>query len=569
MILNAPAGVTAATGLSGNKYYVVNGQADITDNEDVASLIGAGWAFPNTTSIPSPADYYFNAGDKRPEQVNMIGFGDSRTYLNFTNLVWPWMYAFQNGVINVAQSLTNHRYRWVPDFQSGVSGDTAQGLDTRKATAIPAIMAKRPANEEWDLCYWVDINDAIAGISASAFLGYFRSTMKYLLGIGIKNIFVLSGLPYATGYGGETAAQHAARIALIKAYNAGMSDFCSKTPGLHFVDSYADYGQGTDDSVVGGNTDIHPGSIGATVVALNLAEAWIAARGKFTTAPGIPISPNPYLTDVETFTADNQAIASYYSTVFTNAKLTRDAVDGALIVECDASNSATSRTFNIFNNTGDFIENGVANANTVMPGDIVQGCLDIEYLDVIGLPQPAWIKIQSAGGRFAYGNSQAYTNGILLGVGRQVFLTPELYIGTGQASVEMRPYFNLSVAAGTKVRVKVNECSCRRVYTSPNAEYSAAATIPLHRKNIKCLTNTAAGSFALTLPPLALTNDGDVWVIQDMEGNASVKTVTLTGNASENIKAIGASAANTLVLNTNNFSRKFRADRGVNAWVEF
>jgi len=108
--------------------------------------------------------------------------------------------------------------------------------------------------------------------------------------------------------------------------------------------------------------------------------------------------------------------------------------------------------------------------------------------------------------------------------------------------------------------------SCRRLYTTPNAEYSAAATIPAHRHKIKCLTNTAAAGFTLTLPALYNVPDGTVKRFQDYEGNASVKNVTIAGNAAELIKD-GASSGNTVVLNTNYFNKAYRADRGSGAWL--
>lgn len=130
----------------------------------------------------------------------------------------------------------------------------------------------------------------------------------------------------------------------------------------------------------------------------------------------------------------------------------------------------------------------------------------------------------------------------------------------------MAPYLYCSASDGTKLKAKIFEASCRRVYTSPNTHYSAAVVIPQHRKNIKCLTTTAGAAFTLTLPSLIDVEDGHKIVFQDTEGTAATNNVTLDGSGSETIKN-GASTATTLVLSTNYFSITLRADVGADCWV--
>lgn len=504
----------------------------------------------------------YNFPDNQSQnKVNLVAIGDSRTYLNHAGFAWPNPYRFDNGIVNQALSMMNERYRWETAYDSGVSGDTAQGVDTRK-TAIATIMSKRPANEEWDLVYWVDINDAIGGVSITSFVNSFKSAMKYFLGLGIGNVYVLSGIPYPNGYGGESDSLHKTRIALIKGYNAGMKAYCATTPRLHFIDSYSDYGNGADVPIPeDGNTSIHPGSIGATRIAKNLVISMTAARGKFTEPPGIPVSPNPRLINCENFTGASQVTDNFYCSSFSGAILTRDPVDGALTIDLDARDGV-GKVFNIFNNGGSFTD-------TIMPGDVMQGCLDLEYLEVYGLPGGISLKIQGVlVGNQAWANSPTggYTKGVLTGIGRQVYMTDPFLIPNARVGERMQPYLNCGINAGNRLKVKVREASCRRVYTSPNAEYSAAITLPLHRRNIKCLTATAAAGFTITLPPLYNVEDGAVWRFQDTEGSASTKNITIAGNSTEVIKD-GATSANTAVLNTDYFNKAYRADRGANAWV--
>lgn len=512
---------------------------------------------------------------------NMLVIGDSRTYQNSSNNYWPNGYRFNSGYLIQALSFVRDLYNYRQDYNLGINGDTAQGIDVRKATDIPKVLSRRPAHEEWDAVYWVDINDAIGGISSAAFLGYFASTMKYMMTKGFRNIYVMSGIPYPQGYGGESAGTHAARITLIKAYNAGMKDFVSKYPEvLRFVDNYAAYGSAGDPDVSNplhnNGTDIHPGCIGATVLGRNLANAMIKARGMPALINGQILSPNPTLADVESIIQSGTQNNFYCSGKTSGVVLQRSVNDGALIVTLD-SLDGTPRSFNIFNNTTSWND-------TLMPGDVVQACLEIEYLEVSGQPVAVEVKIQEDGGSqqaYACGNPGAgYSKGAVVTGQRQVYLSDPFLVQTGKKGKYWQPYMNSATSANTKMKFKIYEVSCRRLYATPNAEYSAAATIPHHRRNIKCLTSTASAGFTLTLLPLYWFEDGTVLTFRDSEGAASTKNVTLAAaqvannganqsTSSGTFESIinGASSASTLVLSADRFNIKLMVDRGANAWV--
>lgn len=612
--------VSNETPIKGRLKSLVAGQGiSITDASGLVTLNAS-------SSLNNGGNISLNKATK----VNLIGFGDSRIFLDHavgvsTNPPYTTIYRFSNGILSKAQSLTNELYNWRFWFNAGVSGDTAQGLDNRKATVIPRIMAQRPANEEWDLVYWVDINDAIAGISSASFLGYFYSTMRYLLEQGIRNVFVLSGLPYPYPYSGETQNQHDSRIALIKAYNAGMKAFCDITDGLTFVDTYNDYGGATGNGDVpnpsDGTTSIHPGTIGADRIGKNLATAMISKRGKNNLRAGKSLNQNPKLIGVENVGLSETANNWYCSHRSTGVVTDRSPNDGSMLVTIDATDSV-GKTFNVFSNSSSF-------ADALMPGDIVQGFIEVEHIAVTGLPAPVNGKIQSSSGSptlVEYINAiPAYSKGVLTGMGRQLLTSDPFTIPAGRAGVIMQPYLYSQAIADTLLQYKVWDVSCRRIYTSPNAEYSASALVPFHRQNVRYLSSTASGNVTLQLSPLAYVDDGFEHVFEDVEGNASVKTLTVRGGTIDYYAAAwtintayslgtvvanggnwyictqagtsagaggpsgtgtsivdntvrwdyrpvdlimdGATAAETKVLNTNWFRKIFRANKGLGAWV--
>lgn len=589
----------------------------------IASISGSG----GDTSSPvnnAGAISAFN-----PPKVNLGGFGDSRIFLDHAVGVatlppYRTIYRFTNGILSKAQSLTKELYRWRYLHNAGVSGDTAAGLDSRKSTVIPRMMAQRPAYEEWDFVYWVDINDAIAGITSAAFLTSFYSTMRYMLEQGIRNIYVLSGLPYPYPYSGETQGQHDARIILIKAYNAGMKAFCEKTDGLHFIDTYNDYGGATGAGDVpnpsDGTTDIHPGSIGTDRIAKNLAAAMITVRGKNSLRPGKSLNRNPQLIGIEGIINSGATNNWFASTRSAGVTTTRNDTDGSMLVTLDATDGV-AKSFNIFSNS-------TTVADDLMPGDVVQGFIDCEHIEVTGLPSPinGYIRASSSPNETAYINAiPGYSKGVLEGMGRQLFVSDPWTVPAGRAGVVMQPYLNSSALAGTYLQYKVWECATRRIFVSPNAEYSANALVPFHRTNIRVLSNTAAGSFTLQLSPLAYVDDGYEHVFEDVEGNAATKTCTIRGGTidyyasnwaaatSYALNAVvandggwyictqagtsagsggptgtgtsivdntvrwdyrpcdlimdGAAAAETKVLSTNWFRKIFRANKGLGAWI--
>lgn len=504
-------------------------------------------------------------GQQSENRVNLLAIGDSRTAQNHFGS-WPFVYRFNNGPIDVALGFVRDMYRWQKEFNLGINGDTSQGIDTRKAVDIPAVLARRPATDEWDAVYWCGGNDFLAAVSQAGFSGYFKSTMKYMMRLGFRNIFVMSEIPYPSGYGGESAGTHATRIALAKQYNDVMRDFCAQNETLHYVDNYGLYGSAADPDVSdptynGG--DIHPGSIGSLILGRSLANTMIKARGLPALTPGKAISANPSLIDLETIGQSGSVNNFYCSTKSAGVLLARTVGEDALIVTLD-STDGTQRSFNIFNNT-------TTVSDALMPGDIVQACIEYEILDASGQPYPPVAYVQEEGGsNFAWANSNpaGYTKGVILGLGRQVHMSDPFLVPTGKANKVMQPFMNSTATANTLLKFKVYELSCRRVYTSPNAEYSAAITLPIHRTNIKCLTNTASAGFTITLPALTAVDDGKIYNFMDTEGNASVKNITLAGTGTNNIKVGGAAAANTLVLNVDFFNRSFRADRGANCWVD-
>lgn len=618
--------------------YINDATVEITMDAGTytATIKGSGDQVPTSlaSQLGLPATNTFplsnggNVSNNKPNKVNLGGFGDSRIFLDHAVGVstlppYTTIYRFANGVLSKAQSLTNELYNWKFWHNAGVSGDTAQGLDSRKSTVIPRMMAQRPANEEWDFVYWVDINDAIAGITAATFLGYFYTTMRYMLEQGIRNIFVLSGLPYPYPYSGETADQHAARISLIRQYNAGMKAFCDITDGLTFVDTYNDYGGATGNGDVpnpnDGATDIHPGSIGTDRIAKNLATAMIAKRGKNSVRPGKSLNQNPKLTGVENI-LNSGATNNWFASARTAGVVAdRSPNDGSMLVTLDARDGV-AKSFNVFSNS-------TTVADSLMPGDIVQGFIECEHIEVIGLPSPVNGKIQAnAGGYVEYINAiPGYSKGVLTGMGRQLFASDPFTIPAGAAGVVMQPYLNSQAIANTLLKYKVWDVSCCRIYTSPNAEYSASALVPFHRQNVRVLSNTAAGSFTLQLSPLAYVDDGFEHVFEDVEGNAGTKTLTVRGGTIDYYAAAwaastayalnavvanggnwyictqagtsagaggpsgtgtsivdntvrwnyrpcdlimdGATAAETKVLNTNWFRKIFRANKGLGAWV--
>lgn len=595
--------------------------------DQVPTSLASQLGLPATNN--SPVNNGGRVGYNAPPKVNLGGFGDSRIFLDHavgvsTNPPYTTIYRFSNGVLSKAQSLTYELYNWKFLHNAGVSGDTAQGLDNRKSTVIPRMMAQRPANEEWDFVYWVDINDAIAGISAATFLGYFYSTMRYMLEQGIRNIFVLSGLPYPYPYSGETANQHAARISLIRQYNAGMKAFCAITDGLIFVDTYNDYGGANGNGDVpnpsDGTTDIHPGSIGTDRISKNLAAAMIAKRGKNNLRAGKSLNQNPKLIGVETVANGDTANNWYCSNRTSGVSTDRTPNDGSMLVTLDARDGV-AKTFNVFSNS-------TSVADALMPGDIVQGFIEVEHVAVAGLPAPVngYIRASSSPNETVYINAiPAYSKGVLTGMGRQLFVSDPWTVPAGRAGVVMQPFLNSSALASSLLQYKVWDVSTRRIYTSPNAEYSANALVPFHRQNVRVLSNTAAGSFTLQLSPLDYVDDGFEHVFEDVEGNASVKTLTVRGgtidyyaaawtaNTAYSVGAIvanggnwyictqagtsagsggptttgtsivdntvrwnyrpcdlimdGASAAETKVYNTNYFKKIFRANKGIGVWV--
>ena len=612
---------------AGTYTAVTNGEGD-----QVPTLLSAfvGSASSSSANTSSPLNNGGSISQNGAPKVNLIGFGDSRTFLDHavgvsTNPPYTTIYRFSNGVLSKAQSLTYELYNWKFLHNAGVSGDTAQGLDQRKTTVIPRIMAQRPANEEWDATYWVDINDAIAGISSASFLGYFYTTMRYMLEQGIRNIFVLSGLPYPYPYSGETQNQHDSRIALIKAYNAGMKAFCDITDGLTFVDTYNDYGGANGNGDVpnpsDGTTDIHPGSIGTDRIGKNLAAAMIAKRGKNNLRAGKSLNQNPKLIGVEN-AVNSGATNNWYCSNRTSGVLaSRSPNDGSMLVTLDATDGV-QKTFNVFSNS-------TSVADTLMPGDIVQGFIEVEHIGVTGLPAPVNGKIQSSSGSptlVEYINAiPGYSKGVLTGMGRQLFASDPFTIPAGRAGVVMQPYLNSQAIANTLLQYKVWDCSCRRIYVSPNAEYSAAALVPYHRTNIRYLSSTAAGAVTLQLSPLEYVDDGYEHVFEDVQGDASTNALTIRGGTIDyyaaawaaatvysvgNVRANagnwyictqagtsagsggptttgtsivdntvrwdyrpcdlildGATAAETKLLNTNWFRKIFRANKGIGAWV--
>jgi hypothetical protein len=505
-----------------------------------------------------------SGGINGENKVNLLAIGDSRTTQNHGG-AWPFAYRFNMGAVCVAMSFVRDMYRWQNEFNLGINGDVSQGIDVRKNTDIPAVLAMRPSYEEWDAVYWCAVNDMFAGVSQAGYSTYFKSTMKYMMNLGFRNIFVLSEVPYPNGYGGESSGTHATRIALAKQYNEVMKDFCDQNENLHYVDNYGLYGSSSDPDVsnptYNDGSDIHPGSIGATIVGRSLANSMIRARGIPALISGKTISANPSLIDVENIIQSGTQ-NNFYCSAKTAGVVTERAVgDNALVVTIDATDG-TGRNFNIFNNT-------TTVADVLMPGDLVQACLDIEILAATGQPAPPYAYIQENGGtNFSHANNNpaGYGKGVVLGLGRQVFMSDPFLMAAGKAGKVMNPYLVSGAVANTMIKFAIYELSCRRVYTSPNAEYSAAASIPLHRKNIKCMTSTASAAFTLTLPKLYDTEDGHVVKIQDYEGAAATNNVTVAGNGSELIKD-GASSGNTVVLSTNYFNKEYRADRGAGAWL--
>jgi len=479
-----------------------------------------------SASLATSSSLSSNIINKANTKKNLIVYGDSRSFLNHAASSYPNTYRFNNGVINIALSFIKNGYRFDKEFNAGVSGDTAQGLDNRKATTIPQIMAKRPANEEWDLVYWVDINDAIAGISSASFLGYFRSTMLYLLGLGIKNIFVQSGNPYPIGYGGESANTHTTRINLIKAYNAGMAAECAKTPGLYFCDTYDAYNNfaGTDtNNPVYGNNDIHPGSAEATICGKIVADKMVLANGPFADLNGILLSSNPSLIGTENTTSGNTTNNFYIIAKSAGQINSRNTTNGAYTITLD-SLDGTARDFSTFNSA-----NILGEPN--MPGDKLVGYLDVAYLSVQGLPAPFEIYIQeNGGGDFTRASSPTgYTKGIIPGYGRQLFVTDEFTVPAGKAGKSYLIYLYCRGTINTYVQGEVYKLGCFRTYTSPNAEYSATALITRTRKNINCLTSTAAGAMTLSFPALTYVDDGDEISFNDTQGNAATNNVIIKG----------------------------------------
>ena len=496
---------------------------------------------------------------------NLCAIGDSRTNQNHYD-PYPGNYRFSQGFIDQAMSYTREMYRWRQENNLGINGDTALGIYNRRADVLSP-MDRRPAHEEWDLVYWAGGNDMIGGITSASFLSNFRLAMKYFMQ-RFSKIYVIGETPYPMGYGGESSGTHAARIVLAKEYNAGMADYCSKNDNLIFVDTYGLYGSAGDPDVSNSDhnngTDIHPGAIGASVLGRALAGAMIKARGLPAFAPGKVLSPNPSLIDCELITSGTQQNNFYCSAKGAGVTLSRPAGVDALKVAID-STGGTPYSFNMYNDT-------VAFSDPLMPGDVVQGCLDVEYLSVTGKPLAPYMYIdQSNGGGFAHANNTnpdplGYSKGLLLGCGRQVYMTDPFLIPSGIGAGVMQPYLVSGALANTALEFLIYELSCRRVYVSPNAEYSAIATIPIHRKNIKALTGTAGAGFALTLRSLYNYDDGEIIRVEDADGEASAKNVTLTCSGSDVIKNNGTTSA-TKILSTDYGVISLRADRGSNAFV--
>ena len=569
-------------------------------------------SYNSLTNKPNPSAT--SAGDVLA-RVNLVAIGDSRTFLNHATSVVPSVYRFNNGVINQIMSLTGDRHVWQKSFNLGISGDTAQGIDQRK-TSVATVMATRPG-DEWDLIYWVDINDAIANISSTSFLGYFKSSMKYFMDIGVRHIFVISGLPYPSGYNGETTSQHTARLALIKAYNAGMLDFCSSQKNLHYVDAYTAVGGGTDTLTIP-NTDIHPGFGSAQQIAQAAAPVFIAARGKRTVPGGVSLVKNPTLYSA----SDTAAPDAYYEASRTNVTLNRNKANGALTVALDGT--STNAAYQIFCNAE-------AYNDTLMPGDIIQGFLDVQVTAASGPNAGIELKVQTLnadtsnyGTIYANANTGGYAK-YGIASDRQLYATDPFTIPSGKAGMTAVPYLNMYAQNVSGFTADLYEASVRRTFASPNAEYSASRTIPNHRRNIRCLTATATGALTFTLPQLGTVDDGELRTFTDTQGNAATNAVTIkggqqygsaaawaastayaggaavlangnyyytanggtsassgtgpsgTGSSTDNTVTWayvapdmildGGVPANTVVKSTNYFTATYRADKGAAAWV--
>jgi len=520
-------------------------------------------------SLPGSSYPLLNAGRDNSRMVNLMICGDSRTLQNNDTQTWPTTYRFNMGFAMQALSMVRERFRYRETWNLGVNGGTIAGFDTDvsvgKAVLVPPVLASRPAYEEWDAVLFFGINDALGAISSGAYATSLKSVVKYLQDKGVRNIYLMGEIPYPTGYLGESGGTHATRIALLKGYNTEMYNLCSKVPGLWFVENYDSYGSSGDPDVsdaLNNGSDIHPGSRGALILAKNLARVMISVRGMFSYPPGRALSPNPTLVDVETITSGG-TVNNFYGTQKTaGVALSRSVGDRALVVSID-STDGTPRNFEIFNSATSW-------ASDVMPGDIMQGCMEIEYLTATGAPVPVGLKIleQTPGTAVAYGNwdSGGYVNGVMIGLGRQLYMTDPHLMASGKAGKAMQVAMLSGALATTALSFKLYELSTRRVYTTPNAEYSAAATVPLHRKNIRCLTGTSAGAFALTLQPLYSYDDGEKIRFEDYEGAAGTKNVTIACSGSDTIKTSGISSA-TKVLSTNYGAVTLRVDRGANGFV--
>lgn len=457
---------------------------------------------------------------RNSNRINVFGFGDSRTYLNHAALAYPQTYNFNNGAINQALSFLNGRYRWQVEFNAGVSGDTAQGGDTRKVTAVAAAKALRPADEIWHAVYRFGINDAINGgsltpVAVNTFLTYAKSTLLYF-SKQFEHTFVLSDVPYFLGYfdGTQTedATLHATRIAALKGYNAGLKAYCDTLANVHFVDVYDIYSDGGGDTPTH-CSDIHAGSYGGTLEGYPLGQSMKAIAGAFTDPAGVMISDNPSIIGGETLTT-GFTVNNYYCIDNTGAVLSRD-TEGNLIIELDGT-SGGAKAFKIYNTAN--------NSIPVKGGDILCGVMDIEIMEVVGQPVPPQLFMITSGGAYfakANNNTGGYGKGCIP-KGRQVYLTQDFEVNQTTGNLQYQPHLYCDAAVGTKLKLKIKKLGCLLV--DRQAQPAAYGTRTLLGSLVKADFNSTADQ------AIAMENNGKKYQIDEIVvTNASVNLTTAAG----------------------------------------
>ena len=488
-------------------------------------------------------------------RVYLIGDGDSRMYNNTGSNAG---YRFNNGTIVQAQAATGERHTFDRRLNLGTNGATIQGM-LDNITRYDALLAQFPPDAEFDVVGEVGINDATAGTDAVTFGSKYAAYVDAVLARGVRNFFMLGEVPYPQ-LAGESPATHAASIALLKAYNAQMQAIAASRGNVIYVDCYNAFGGGTDVPTYPQYQDKHYGTAGALIRGGLLAAALIQRRGRRTGGLGASLAKNPELTGAPGSDPDG-----FYNYGSPGATLSRSGA--AFRVALAASGGVAA--YNAFASSETL--NG-----PLMPGDVVQGVLRKKTVSTGGTVGAVGMQLRllfkdasnnEVASAWANNDPSGYDNYAL--PGDVLTYATEPYTVPAGGPLSVARYLQQTTPDGSAITEDILYAGIERVFTSPNAQYSASAAIPVGRRHVAAFTFAAGAAITLTLPALAAGDDGEVITIFDAEFAAASNPVTVAAAAGDAVLPMGQSATTAgLVRNQSGFRVAFRRNRARGAWVQ-